>query len=88
MTNHLLCQALPLAVVSLGFANISSAATQEIHQVHQIDEAVIPIDKRLLLVVKYLEWSNISWSQLSLNLVPVGASHRGNLMVYRITNSK
>jgi hypothetical protein len=38
------------------------------------------------LVVNYLEWSNISWSQLSFNLEPAGASPRGNLKVDEITN--
>jgi hypothetical protein len=38
------------------------------------------------LAVHYLEWSDISWSQFSFNLEPVGASHRGNLKVYEIIN--
>jgi hypothetical protein len=36
--------------------------------------------------VNYLERSDLSWIQLSFNLEPVGASHRGNLKVYEITN--
>jgi outer membrane biogenesis lipoprotein LolB len=34
--------------------------------------------------VNYLEWSNISWSQLPINLEPVGSSHRGNIKVDEI----
>jgi hypothetical protein len=49
MTNHLLGQALLLAVVPLGFTNISCVATHEIHHVHLIAKAVILVDKRLLL---------------------------------------
>jgi hypothetical protein len=45
MSNHLLGQAVPLAVVLSGFTNISGAVKYERHHVHLIAEAVTPVDR-------------------------------------------
>jgi hypothetical protein len=48
MSDHLLGQALPSAIVPRELTNISSVVTHEIHHIHLIAVAITQVDKQLL----------------------------------------